>query len=82
MGSDSQKRAKERYEMLREELAERGVDVEEVKENLKRFGVEVPSWVFGEFGGGRFADYVPAAPARDRFEKIDEAGFDPRTAGS
>jgi len=82
MAEQSEKRARERYEILREELAERGMEAEKIKGQLKRFAVEVPSWVFGEFGGGRFAEYVPPGPARDAFEKIDDAALVHRLTGA
>ena len=44
-------------------------------EAVERFQVEVPSWVFGPFGGGRFGDYMPPGFARNIFEKLDDAAF-------
>lgn len=49
---------------------------------VKRFEVEVPSWVFGRFGGGRFGGYVPPAPARTIEEKLDDAAFCHRLTGA
>ncbi len=40
---------------------------------VKNFQVEIPSWIFGEFGGGRFGDYMPPAFARNIVEKLDDA---------
>ena len=40
---------------------------------IMKFQVEVPSWIFGEFGGGRFGDYMPAGFATNIFEKLDDA---------
>jgi L-rhamnose isomerase/sugar isomerase len=73
-GIDEQ-RTRERYQLLGEELSERNIDIEGVKEAVKAFEVEVPSWVFGEFGGGRFGNYMPPAPARDRWDKVRDAAF-------
>lgn len=42
-------------------------------EAVEKFQVEVPSWVFGEFGGGRFGDYMPPGFASNIFEKLDDA---------
>ncbi|MHC4480677.1 MAG: L-rhamnose isomerase, partial [Planctomycetota bacterium] len=75
MAQASEERARERYRILGEELAERGTDIEQVKERVKAFELEVPSWVFGEFGGGRFGDYLPPGAARDLQEKIQDAAL-------
>jgi len=82
MASSLEKRIQQRYELLGEELDEKGINIEAVKEKVKTFQVEVPSWVFGEFGGGRFGDYVPPAPARDIRAKIRDAGFVHRLTGA
>ncbi len=44
-------------------------------EAIGKFQVEIPSWVFGEFGGGRFGDYMPPGFATNIFEKLDDAAF-------
>jgi L-rhamnose isomerase/sugar isomerase len=44
-------------------------------ENVKKFKVEIPSWIFGDFGGGRFGDYTPPGCARDIKEKLDDAAY-------
>jgi len=49
--------------------------VARTKEAVGRFTVEVPSWVFGEFGGGRFGSYMPPGFARTIEEKLDDARF-------
>jgi len=40
-----------------------------------RFEVEIPSWAFGPFGGGRFGGYTPPAGARTIEEKLDDAAL-------
>ncbi|MBD3287357.1 TIM barrel protein, partial [candidate division KSB1 bacterium] len=40
-----------------------------------KFKIEIPGWIFGEFGGGRFAGYMPPACARNIYEKLDDAAF-------
>ena len=82
MSSVSEERVRRQYEILGEELAERGVDVGRVKRALMEFEVEVPSWVFGRFGGGRFGDYMPPAPAPDGFAKIRDAAFVHKLTGA
>ncbi len=42
---------------------------------VENFKVEIPSWVFGKFGGGRFGNYMPPGYARDVYEKLDDAAF-------
>lgn len=44
-------------------------------ENVKKFKVEIPSWIFGDFGSGRFGDYTPPGCARDIQEKLDDAAY-------
>lgn len=51
-------------------------------EAVKRFTVEVPSWVFGRFGGGRFGDYMPPGAARNLAEKLDDAAVVRRLTGA
>jgi L-rhamnose isomerase/sugar isomerase len=82
MAKSSDKRDRERYRILSEELAEAGVDIEQVKRKLQAFEVEVPSWVFGAFGGGRFGGYMPPAPARNAREKVQDAAMVHRLTGA
>lgn len=44
-------------------------------EAVEKFQVEVPSWIFGEFGGGRFGDYMPPGFATNIFEKLEDASL-------
>ena len=41
--------------------------------SIEKFQIEIPSWIFGEFGGGRFGEYIPPGFARNIFEKLDDA---------
>jgi len=72
----------EKYEILRKDLEKRGVDLSKVKEKIKNFEVELPSWVFGTFGGGRFSKYVPPGAARNIFEKFEDAAFVNKLTGA
>ena len=67
-------------EMLKEEFGEK--KVERAIEAVKKFKVEVPSWIFGKFGGGRFGEYSPPGAARDIFEKLDDAAFIHKLTGA
>ncbi len=78
----SEKRAKEQYRILGERLDELGIDIDGVKDKVKAFEVEVPSWVFGEFGGGRFGDYMPPGPARDFRSKLRDAAMVHKLTGA
>ena len=42
---------------------------------VEEFKVEVPSWIFGKFGGGRFGDYMPPGFATNIYEKLDDAAI-------
>lgn len=66
---------KEQYKVLGGMLEAKNIDIDEVKQTVKRFTVEVPSWIFGAFGGGRFGAYTPPGAARNAFEKIDDAAY-------
>jgi len=71
-----------RYDVLGKDLAKKGIDIEKVKEKVSKFTVEVPSWVFGAFGGGRFSGYTPPGAARNIFEKLDDAALVNRLTGA
>ena len=75
-------RARAKYEILHEEFGEKGIDLDAAKEALKAFELEVPSWVFGPFGGGRFGAYLPPAPAPDSRAKVRDAAFVHRLTGA
>ncbi len=49
---------------------------------IEKFKVEIPSWVFGEFGGGRFGGYMPPGFARNINEKLDDAAFVNKLTGA
>ena len=49
---------------------------------VSKFMVEVPSWIFGEFGGGRFSGYMPPGYARTIEEKLDDAAMIQKVTGA
>lgn len=51
-------------------------------ESAGQFRVEVPSWAFGPFGGGRFGEYMPPGAARNIGEKLDDAALVNRLTGA
>ena len=44
------KRYEKRYEILKEELGEKGFDLEKIKNLLKAQVIELPSWAVGNSG--------------------------------
>ena len=58
------------------ERVQNGIDA------IKKFDVEIPSWIFGDFGGGRFAGYLPPGAARNISEKLDDASLINKLTGA
>lgn len=58
-----------RYELLVEDLVERGIDVEDVKARLKRQHIETPSWGYGD-SGTRFGVFRQEWAARNARERL------------
>ncbi len=65
---------------LKEEFGEDNID--QAVEAVENFKIEIPGWVFGEFGGGRFGDYMPPGFARNILEKLDDASFVEKLTGA
>jgi L-rhamnose isomerase/sugar isomerase len=82
VGQLSEQRVRVRYGALAEDLAQSGIDVDAVKSEVGAFEVEVPSWVFGEFGGGRFGEFMPPGPARDLHAKLRDAAMVHKLTGA
>ncbi|RPI01440.1 MAG: hypothetical protein EHM72_06440 [Calditrichaeota bacterium] len=51
-------------------------------EAVKHFNIEIPSWIFGRFGGGRFGDFMPPGAARNIAEKLDDASVVNKLTGA
>jgi L-rhamnose isomerase/sugar isomerase len=62
------------YQILADQLASKGIDVEAVKAQLKAQKVELPSWGFANTGT-RFKTYAWPGAARNIYEKLADAGF-------
>jgi len=63
--------------------AEFGKDrVSSAIEAVNKFKVEIPSWIFGDFGSGRFGDYTPPGCAGNIYEKLDDAAFINKLTGA
>lgn len=72
----------QRYDLLAKDLAGKGVRIDLIKRKVSDFAVEVPSWVFGAFGGGRFSGYLPPGAARDIYEKLDDVALVHKLTGA
>lgn len=62
------------YQQLTDQLALKGIDVENVKAQLKAQHIELPSWGFANTGT-RFKTYAWPGAARNIYEKLADAGF-------
>jgi L-rhamnose isomerase/sugar isomerase len=71
-----------KYELLGKDLTKKSINIEQVKEKIKQFTVEIPSWIFGPFGGGRFSGYLAPGAARNVFEKFDDAALVNKLTGT
>jgi L-rhamnose isomerase / sugar isomerase len=56
--------------------------VQKAIDMVSHFQVEIPSWVFGNFGGGRFGEFTPPGCARNIYEKLDDAAFVNKLTGA
>jgi L-rhamnose isomerase/sugar isomerase len=71
---------REEYRVLADGLAERGQDVESIKDSLKQQEVETPSWGYGN-AGTRFQVFPQAGAPRNAFEKLEDAAVVHRLTG-
>ncbi len=62
---------KKQYDFLGEDLARRGIKIDDVLKKISAFGVVVPSWGVGT-GGTRFARFPGGGEPRDVFDKIED----------
>lgn len=70
----------EQYRILSETLEQRGINVSQVKEQLKRQHIETPSWGYGN-SGTRFKTFAWQGAARNIHEKLEDAGYVHRLTG-
>jgi|FLYN01.1.fsa_nt_gi L-rhamnose isomerase/sugar isomerase len=68
------------YDRLAERLASDGIDVEAVKQKLKRQHIETPSWGYGN-SGTRFKTFAWPGAARNIHERLADAGYIHRLTG-
>ncbi len=62
----------DKYEILRDELQQKGIDVERVKESVKQLKVETPSWGYSD-AGTRFATFEEPYAAGNTEERLEDA---------
>ncbi|MFW6005910.1 MAG: L-rhamnose isomerase [Candidatus Bipolaricaulota bacterium] len=63
---------KDKYEILKQELAQRGVNLEKVKESIKDLNIETPSWGYSN-AGTRFATFEEPYAARNVEDRLEDA---------
>ena len=61
------------YAALGEQLSRRGVNIDNIRDNVGAYGVAIPSWGVGT-GGTRFARFPGIGEPRDVFDKLDDCG--------
>jgi L-rhamnose isomerase / sugar isomerase len=62
---------KRKYDFLGEDLAQRGIQIEDILKKVSAFKVAVPSWGVGT-GGTRFARFPGGGEPRNIFDKIED----------
>jgi L-rhamnose isomerase/sugar isomerase len=69
-----------RYDVLVDELKDKGIDVESVKKKLKEQVVELPSWAVGN-SGTRYGTFRDGGAAQTIWHKIDDCAEIQRVVG-
>jgi L-rhamnose isomerase/sugar isomerase len=72
MTTMSPKNLEKRYELLKEEWAEKGIDLEAVAKKAMALKIETPSWAYANCGTRFGVVKDPAAP-RNAYEKVADA---------
>lgn len=62
------------YELLKNKLEEKGIDIRKVEEKLKNFKIETPSWGYQD-SGTRFYVFKQKGSARNVKEKLQDASI-------
>ena len=62
------------YELVAEGCVKAGMDIDAIKERIKRFYIETPSWGYAD-SGTRFGVFKQKNSAATLYEKIDDASF-------
>src|SRR5262245_29746211 len=69
-----------RFGALKDQLGERGIEVESVIRDLQNFSVQIPSWGVG-VGGTRFGRFPQAGMPTTLDEKLDDIAVLDRLVG-
>ncbi len=69
------------YTVFERQQRDRGIDLDRVKERIKGFTVETPSWGYAD-SGTRFKVFQQVGVPRDPFEKIEDAAQVHRLTGA
>lgn len=70
----------DQYNILVEQLSEKNIEVESIKEYLKKQVVELPSWAVGN-SGTRYGTFLQSGAASNIWEKIDDCAEIQRCLG-
>lgn len=62
------------FQYIGELLAQKGIDVQEIVDQIKAFQIAIPSWALGT-GGTRFGRYPGGGEPRSLEEKIEDVGL-------
>ncbi|PCJ89065.1 MAG: L-rhamnose catabolism isomerase [Hyphomicrobiales bacterium] len=62
------------YAVLGDQLARRGIAIDDIKAKIAGFGVAIPTWGVGT-GGTRFARFPGSGEPRHIFDKLDDCGI-------
>lgn len=73
-------RVEKSYKYMREKLAARGINAEDIVAKVQKFGVTVPSWGMGT-GGTRFGRFPGSGEPRNVYEKLEDAATIHRLTG-
>lgn len=69
------------YTFFEQQQADRGIDLEYVKQQLKALKIETPSWGYGD-SGTRFKVFQQVGVPRNPFEKLEDAAQVHRVTGA
>jgi len=68
------------YELISARCQRAGLDIEGIKQQIRTFHIETPSWAYGD-SGTRFGVFPQNISARTVYQKIDHAAFVHRITG-
>lgn len=69
------------YVVFEEQQRDRGIDVEQIKQQVRALKIETPSWGYGD-SGTRFKVFKKAGVPRNPFEKMSDAAIVNRLTGA